>query len=84
MTRLFYYFFFKKPDVFLLRESAKKTTSSITLALNLPHADVIDEVLRVLAPMEIKQLKTHLVAGLIEQKMLRKFRWAMFLFRIFF
>lgn len=43
--------------------------------LNLPHADAIDDVLRVLAPVEIEQLKSHLVAGLIEQKMLRKFRF---------
>jgi len=43
--------------------------------LNLPHADAIDDVLRVLAPVEIERLKSHLVAGLIEQKMFRKFRF---------
>lgn len=43
--------------------------------LNLPHADAIDDVLRVLAPVEIEQLKAHLVGGLIEQKMFRKFRF---------
>ena len=43
--------------------------------LNLPHADAIDDVLRVLAPVEIEKLKSDLVAGLIEQKMFRKFRF---------
>ncbi len=43
--------------------------------LNLPHADAIDDVLRVLAPLEIEKLKAHLVGGLIEQKMFRKFRF---------
>ncbi len=43
--------------------------------LNLPHADAIDDVLRVLAPVEIEKLKSHLVAGLIDQKMFRKFRF---------
>lgn len=43
--------------------------------LNLPHADAIDDVLRVLAPLELEKLKSHLVAGLIEQKMFRKFRF---------
>jgi hypothetical protein len=43
--------------------------------LNLPHADAFDDVLRVLAPAELEQLKARLVGGLIEQKMFRKFRF---------
>lgn len=43
--------------------------------LKLPHADAIDDVLRVLAPSELEQLKARLVAGLIEQKIFRKFRF---------
>lgn len=43
--------------------------------LNLPHADTIDDVLRKLPPVELESLKAHLVGGLIEQKLLRKFRF---------
>lgn len=42
---------------------------------NLPHADSIDDVLRVLPPEELEELKMQLVGGLIEQKMFRKFRF---------
>ena len=42
---------------------------------NLPHADAPDDVLRVLPPEELEILKAHLVSGLIEQKILRKFRF---------
>jgi hypothetical protein len=42
---------------------------------HLPHADSIDDVLRVLPPEELEELKMHLVSGLIEQKMFRKFRF---------
>jgi len=42
---------------------------------NLPHADAIDDVLRVLPPAELEELKVHLVGGIIEQKILRKFRF---------
>ena len=41
---------------------------------NLPHADTIDDVLRALSPEELEMLKMHLVSGLIEQKLFRKFR----------
>ncbi len=43
--------------------------------INLPHADSSDNVLRVLLPVELEMLKAHLVGGLIEQKMFRKFRF---------
>lgn len=43
--------------------------------LNLPHADTSDAVLRKLPPCELESLKAHLVGGLIEQKLLRKFRF---------
>ena len=43
--------------------------------INLPHADTFDEVLRGLSPVELEELKAHLVSGLIEQKILRKFRF---------
>jgi len=42
---------------------------------NLPHADTIDAVLRKLPPGELETLKSHLVSGLIEQKMFRKSRF---------
>jgi len=40
----------------------------------LPHADSSDDVLRQLPPDEVEALKAHLVSGLIEQKIFRKFR----------
>ena len=43
--------------------------------LKLPHADAIDDVLRVLSPGELEDLKMNLVGGLIEQKIFRKFRF---------
>jgi hypothetical protein len=43
--------------------------------IRLPHADTIDDVLRVLHPEELEVLKMHLVRGLIEQKIFRKFRF---------
>ena len=42
---------------------------------HLPHGDPVDEVLRELEPRELEGLKAHLVSGLIEQKILRKFRF---------
>jgi hypothetical protein len=42
---------------------------------NLPHADSIDDVLRVLPPDELEELKMQLVGDLIEQKMFRRFRF---------
>lgn len=41
----------------------------------LPHPDTIDEVLRVLLPEQVEEIKAHLVGKLFEQKMLRKFRF---------
>lgn len=46
-----------------------------TFGLNLPHADTVDDVLGAMLPKEIEHLKAHLVAGLIEQKLLRKYRF---------
>ena len=46
-----------------------------TFGLNLPHADTVDDVLGSMLPKEIEHLKAHLVAGLIEQKLLRKYRF---------
>jgi hypothetical protein len=42
--------------------------------MHLPHPDTIDEVLRVLLPEQIEEIKAYLVSKLFEQKMLRKFR----------
>jgi hypothetical protein len=41
----------------------------------LPQADTTDDVLRELPPGELEILKAHLVSGLFEQKILRKFRF---------
>ena len=41
----------------------------------LPQADTMDDVLRDLPPGELEILKANLVSGLIEQKILRKFRF---------
>ena len=42
---------------------------------HLPHADPVDDVLRELPPGELEGLKAHLVSELLEQKILRKFRF---------
>lgn len=42
---------------------------------HLPHGDAVEEVLRELPPGELEVLKGHMVSGLIEQKILRKFRF---------
>ena len=42
--------------------------------LRLPHMDTVDAYLRLLAPCELENLKAALVAGLIEQKVLHRFR----------
>lgn len=41
----------------------------------LPHGDTFDEVLGKLIPVEVEELKTALVSGLIEQKIFRQFRF---------
>ena len=43
--------------------------------LQLPHMDTVEDFLRILQPEELEALKAALVAGLIEQKVLRHFRW---------
>jgi len=43
--------------------------------IKLPHADTVDDVLRELPPVELEVLKAQLVSGLMEQKLLRKFRF---------
>src|ERR1022692_3501836 len=42
--------------------------------LRLPHMDTVDAFLRLLSPYELENLKAVLVSGLIEQKVLHKFR----------
>ena len=42
---------------------------------NLPHTDTSDDVMRQLPPGELEALKAHLVSGLVEQKLFRKFRF---------
>jgi len=41
----------------------------------LPHPDTIEEVLRSLCPEQLETLKAHLVSKLVEQKLLRRFRF---------
>lgn len=43
--------------------------------LRLPHPDTIDEVMRVLGPELLEELKARLVGKLFEQKVLRQFRF---------
>ncbi len=43
--------------------------------LRLPHPDTIDDVMRTLPPHFLEELKAQLVSGLIEQKLLRGFRF---------
>ena len=43
--------------------------------LRLPHPDTIDDVMRALPPHFLEELKAQLVSGMIEQKLLRKFRF---------
>ncbi len=43
--------------------------------LRLPHPDTIDDIMRVLPPEALEALKAQLVGSLIEQKLLRKFRF---------
>ncbi len=45
----------------------------INRSFHLPHGDPVDAVLRELPPGELEALKAHLVSGLLEQKLLRKF-----------
>jgi hypothetical protein len=42
--------------------------------LRLPHMDTVDAFLRLLSPYELENLKAALVSGLIEQKVLHRFR----------
>jgi len=42
---------------------------------NLPHADAVDDVLRLLKPEQLEMVKAELVSSLIEQKIFRKFRF---------
>jgi hypothetical protein len=44
-------------------------------SIRLPHAETIDDALRALHPEELELLKMHLVSGLIEQKIFRKFHF---------
>ena len=42
--------------------------------LRLPHMDTVDAFLRLLSPFELENLKAALVSGLIEQKVLHRYR----------
>jgi len=57
------------------RESCFRKNFHKLFGFNLPHGDTIDEVLRELPTHELEILKAALVGGLIEQKVLRKFRF---------
>ena len=46
-----------------------------TFGLRLPQMDAVEDVLRVLHPNELEKLKACLVSGLIEKKVLHKFRF---------
>ena len=57
------------------REACFRKTFFRHFGLRLPQADTTDDVLRKLPPGELEVLKANLVSGLIEQKLLRKFRF---------
>jgi len=57
------------------RESKFRKNFHKYFHFNLPQADATDDVLRILVPEELENLKAHLVSGLIEQKFFRKFRF---------
>lgn len=42
--------------------------------LRLPHMDTVEDFMRIVKPEELEELKAALIAGLIEQKVLRYFR----------
>jgi hypothetical protein len=57
------------------REDCFRKTFFKYFGFRLPQADTTDDVLRDLPPGELEILKANLVRGLIEQKILRKFRF---------
>jgi hypothetical protein len=57
------------------RETCFRKNFYKLFGFNLPHGDTLDEVLCELPPGEFEILKATLVGGLIEQKILRKFRF---------
>lgn len=57
------------------RESCFRKNFYRIFGFSLPHGDTIDEVLRELPTQGLEILKAALVVGLIEQKVLRKFRF---------
>ena len=73
--------------MFLLREPSRNAYNndrrdaifsknySRYLKLSLPHPDTIEAVMRALPPEDTEELKSQLVSSLIEQKLLRKFRF---------
>lgn len=56
------------------REGHFKQNYLKVFKLRLPHMDTVDDFLRILRPEELEALKSALIAGLIEQKVLRHFR----------
>jgi len=57
------------------REACFRKNFFKLFGFNLPHGDTFDEVLCEMPPGELEILKATLVSGLIEQKILRKFRF---------
>ncbi len=58
------------------RKETKFSKNYIRLfKLKLPHMDTVDELFRVLNEHELEAIKAALVIGLIEQKVLRKFKF---------
>lgn len=57
------------------REGHFKQNYLKVFKLRLPHMDTVEDFLRLLQPEELEALKAALVAGLIEQKVLRHFRF---------
>lgn len=58
-----------------LREDVFKGNILKYFGLNLPQGDATDDVLRVLPPRELEEMKVRLVSNLIEQKTFRNFRF---------
>jgi len=58
-----------------LREDVFKENIFKYFGMNLPHGDATDDVLRVLPPKELDEVKAGLASKLIEQKAFRNFRF---------
>jgi len=56
------------------REGHFKQNYFKVFKLRLPHMDTVEDFLRILQPEQLEAIKAALIAGLIEQKVLRHFR----------